>query len=208
VAVGVREALKWEPVRKFGYALVGLLVLLAAAPLAYPPAKTALAKEMDGAAFHGKIIADYITANWPAGSLVALNTAGSTPYFAPQNRYIDMLGLNDTTIARRNPTPRKGNWQFVPGHSKGYGIYVLNRRPDYIIAGPANGAQMHRPWFLSEWEIQGSARFEREFDGHVVDIRVDTVPGFDRYKDSQSGLLRFYYYQRKAPRPPVETAPK
>lgn len=34
------------------------------------------------------------------GSLVALNTAGSTPYFAGQHCYIDMLGLNDPRFAQ------------------------------------------------------------------------------------------------------------
>ena len=46
----------------------------------------------DGAAYTGTIVGKYISKAWPSGSLVALCTAGATPYYATQHRYIDMLG--------------------------------------------------------------------------------------------------------------------
>ena len=106
--------------------------------------------------------------------LVAANIAGSIPYFSDMN-FIDMLGLNDYTIAQRNISYDYGSffkaavdvkkiftvqgrseiihnitenylpWQLIPGHGKGDGQYVLSRKPDYIIIGPAEGDI--KPWF-------------------------------------------------------------
>jgi len=37
-------------------------------------------------------------------------------------------------------------WQLIPGHGKGYGKYVLSRKPEYIIIGLAEGDT--KPWFF------------------------------------------------------------
>ena len=107
----------------------------------------------------GTIIGKYIDATWPKGSLVALNVAGATPYFAPEHRFLDMLGLNDPAIARRHPVLRCTEWQNRPGHAKGDGAYVLARRPDFIIIGPAMGAAAEEGLFLGEVELSESAEF-------------------------------------------------
>ena len=113
----------------------------------------------DPASFVGTIVGKYISEAWPAGSLIALNTAGSTPYYAESNRYIDMLGLNDPTIAKRKIKKIVTPWQKVPGHLKGDGGYVLSRHPDYIIMGPAEGTISSKPWFLSDFELNYDQRF-------------------------------------------------
>ena len=53
----------------------------------------------DVAAYYGKYVGMYMQQNWPENALVACNTAGSTPYYSGL-RFIDMLGLNDYTIAK------------------------------------------------------------------------------------------------------------
>ncbi len=152
---------------------------------------------MDLAAFLGKIVGEYISQTWPEGSLIALNTAGSTPYFAPKNRYIDMLGLNDPHIARRKIVKRKLPWQSVPGHLKGDGLYVLSREPDYIIVGPANGTEIDNPMFLSDLEMMQETKFLNLYEVHAVRINIVHVSGYKDYLVTLPGELIFTYYKRK-----------
>ncbi len=173
------------------------VLLLCTGQLFFPSQSYQRAKFRDGAAFLGEQVGEYINANWPAGSVVALNTAGSTPYFAPKLRFIDMLGLNDTTIARRTNVPMRTKMQEWPGHQKGDGLYVLSRKPDYIIIGPANGDYANNfPWFLSDYELGGSEQFLREYEPVKVIISA-TADGYKNYTESVLGALRFVYYQRK-----------
>ena len=148
----------------------------------------------DPASFVGTIIGKHISRAWPAGSLVALNTAGSTPYYASGHRYIDMLGLNDRHIARRRIEKIELPWQRVPGHLKGDGAYVLDRRPDYIIVGRAEGTAISEPWFLSDLEMGRDPRFARDYVPREVRLgpRGEVVAG---------GGIRFLYYQRLARQP-------
>ena len=102
------------------------LHILSAVLLAFQiPALEERTRKPDPAAFVGRIIGGYIAENWPPGSSVALNTAGSIPYYSPGNSYIDMLGLNDPQIARRpvedrglplaeNPGAPQGGWSLRP----------------------------------------------------------------------------------------------
>jgi arabinofuranosyltransferase len=144
----------------------------------------------DAASYNGTIVGRYIAKNWPAGSLVALNTAGSTPYYAGQNTYIDMLGLNDAHISRRRVETIDLPWQELPGHGKGDGLYVLSRKPDYIIVGPSEGTEIGKPWFLSDLEMGLSQDFYRNYE--MVQIHLN--PRGDELK---RGGLVFTYYKRK-----------
>lgn len=125
---------------------------------------------MDAAAFVGSLVGKYIAATWPPGALVALHTAGSTPFFAPDLGFIDMLGLNDRAIAHRTPIPMRTRWQTIPGHAKGDGAYILRRAPSYIVAGPAEGALVNAPWFLSDAELAESLDFQRCYVVETADI--------------------------------------
>ena len=120
---------------------------------------------------------------------MALNTAGSTPYYATRHRYIDMLGLNDRHIAKRLVWKTELAWQNVPGHLKGDGDYVLSRCPDFIIAGPAEGADISRPWFLSDLEMSRDPRFAQNYQKHQVKLN----PQGERVE--QDGRV-FTFYQR------------
>jgi len=181
---------------------VGLLMpagvlFLSAYQLVEPGPHTGAARQIDPTVFVGRIIARQIVADWPPGSLIALNTAGSVPYYAPQNRYIDMLGLVDTVIARREVSSRKTlPRERVPGHEKGDGRYVVSRRPDYIILGPTWGQPSWSPYFRSDAEIAGSQEFRRGYKKYEVPIDVTVYPDYARYRATRKGKLTFTYYQR------------
>lgn len=145
----------------------------------------------DSAAHGGTVVGKYIAEQWPANSLIALSTAGSTPYFAKSNRYIDLLGLNDATISRRKINKIQLRHQHLPGHLKGDGAYVLSRQPDYIILGPAVGTSADDPWFLSDLELNLLPEFHKEYsvnelyldkNGKQVEKREDSIYLFTYYK--------------------------
>lgn len=120
--------------------LLGLgLVVASSLQLAGAP------ERIDSAAYVGALIGRHIHNRWPAGTVVALNTAGSTPYFAPRYTYIDMLGLNDRRIATRPVRQARLPWQRVPGHAKGDGAYVLAppRHPHPRPGGGHRGPPAH-----------------------------------------------------------------
>ncbi len=146
-------------------------------------------REQDGAARVGTMVGRYIGQAWPPGSLVALNSAGSTPYYAAAHRYIDMLGLNDAAIARRRVETVELPWQRVPGHLKGDGNYVLSRHPDFIILGPAEGAFASDPWFLSDLELSRDPRFEQAYAAFYVCLDKNG-------RETSEGGLLFIFYQR------------
>lgn len=155
------------------------------------------AEKMDAAAFVGSIVGKYIARTFPTGSLIALNTAGSAPYYAINMQFIDMLGLNDRTIARRKITNRVLPWQFTPGHEKGDGKYVLSRSPDYIIIGYAEGNLITQPIFLSDLEIGQEDSFYANYQLQEVKLDVSKIPGYQNYTATASGTLTFRYYKRK-----------
>ena len=130
----------------------------------------------------GERVGRYIGRTWPKGSVVALNTAGSTPYFATEHRYIDMLGLNDPHIAKRKIDSLRLNNQYVPGHAKGDGAYVLSQEPDYIILGPAKGISIRVPWFLSDLEMQSDPRFRQFYRIHRDSIADFLFTYYSRVK--------------------------
>jgi hypothetical protein len=179
-------------------------------------------KVQDPAAYMGKFVGLYIKKHWPANATVASNTAGSIPYFSDMN-FIDMLGLNDYTIAQRNMSYEYGSflkeimdikklltfqgrseiirnitkgylpYQLVPGHGKGDGRYVLSRKPDYIIIGSSDGAEV--PSFLGDREILNSTDFQKNYHLKKIPIRIyDQFYTF--YWATKTGILNFRYYER------------
>lgn len=143
----------------------------------------------DKASQVGTIVGKYIAAEWPEGSLIALSTAGSTPYYAENYYFIDMLGLNDAHIAKRPVTKIELDWQKKPGHLKGDGAYVLARQPDFIIAGPARGTVVEKPWFLSDLELSRIPAFKTDYEMHTVTIKTAD-------RNFEKGSLVFTFYKR------------
>lgn len=167
-----------------------------------PSEELSMAKHRDQAAYVGAIIGKYISSDFSKGSTIALNTAGSTPFFAPEHRFIDMLGLNDPTIAKRKDVEMRLPLQKYPGHEKGDGDYVLRRKPDYIIIGPAEGTDVSKPWFLSDLEISENNSFYRDYERKSKVIDVAHEKGFQNYRVTHTGKLTFIYYQRRIQRHP------
>lgn len=182
--------------RRSLWATLGIAVL-SCAQLALPHEIVNRARITDGAAFIGRIVGEYIEQNWPKGSLIALNTAGSTPYYAPDLRFIDMLGLNDTTIARRKDVSMVAFYQWVPGHEKGDGKYVLSRNPDAIIAGGSNGDVVKNLWFLTEYELVRLPEFTGRYQIQGIMLPTTSYPGYENYRETRSGTLKFVYYGKK-----------
>lgn len=153
----------------------------------------ALSIPAHGGAEAGEIIGNYISEEWPDDSLVALNVAGATPYFAPNHRFVDMLGLNDSVIARRDPVPMRTEWQNKPGHAKGDGAYVLSREPDYIILGGGFGADAADGWFLGDVELAESPEFSRCYRRET-----ETLTDPERYTSGPLfwSEVEFIYYRR------------
>lgn len=142
----------------------------------------------DATSVVGTHVGEYIRDHWKPESVVALNTAGSTPYVADSMEYIDMLGLNDLAIARRKDVPREGPWLHTIGHLKGDAASVLARHPDYIIVGPADGTTVQRRekvFFLGDYELANSAEFLRDYHACSVALADDIT--FTFYKKVSLG---------------------
>jgi hypothetical protein len=171
-------------------------VVAGAALLILQPCYFAKQEIVDPAEVVGTIVGRHIADKWAPGTLVALHTAGSTPYFAPAYVYIDMLGLNDAHIARRQVEPVRSRWQRLPGHTKGDGRYVIERDPDIIIAGPAEGTTIDRPWFLSDFEMARLPGFHERYRLRVDRIDLRRLEAPRRLDREQPDFMTFTYYER------------
>jgi len=127
----------------------------------------------DRAAEAGRTLGRILEQQLPPGTLIAAATAGSIPYFAPSLRFIDTLGLNDRAIAARRAPLGRTLWQAIPGHTKGWGEYVLQLRPEVILLGPVGGTLglEFRSWFLSDYELVLHPAFYARYTPWVFGLR-------------------------------------
>ena len=159
--------------------LPGLVLALAAAlvPQAWDPQIRAC-RQADGASTYGRAVGAWLRGAVPPATVVATNAAGALPYVSGLP-VIDMLGLCDRTIARSRPDVR----QWV-GHERGDGASVLERRPDLIVLGGAEGAL--EPWpFPGDQQLFAAAAFHAEY-----------VPMRARVRDPK-GDFDFQFYCRR-----------
>lgn len=131
--------------------------------------------------YTGLRIGRFLRETLPPGSLLATSTGGSIPYTSGLP-IVDMMGLNDVTIASRRDLPPE--WK---GIEKGDGRYVLSRRPDFIQLGSFLGSAT--PLFLSGIELYAEEAFHRDYE--LVEYPVE--PGT---------TLRLYR-RRARPAPPL-----
>ena len=96
------------------------------------------------------------TAFGPVSPLLAVDAAGSIPYYSGLPT-LDMLGLTDRTIATRRPADFGQGWM---GHELGDGKYVLDREPDLIIFGGTHG---QAPIFRGGKEMVADPRFLKRY---------------------------------------------
>jgi len=152
--------------------------------------------QRNATAFVGAAVGRHLAEHLRPGSLVALNTAGSTPFHAPGLRYLDMLGLNDAHIARRQVTVLRAPGQRMPGHAKGDGDYVLAQQPDVVILGPSQGVTAAEPWFLSDLEIAQNPAFPKRYRLRRALLDVRDQPGFEDFEATRGGAVAFTWYER------------
>jgi hypothetical protein len=91
--------------------------------------------------------AKWLEANAPADTMITVYPAGSVPYYAPQHRFLDVLGKNDRHIGHL-PTYAS----LAIGHNRFDFDYVYNvRKPD--IAFPDRGCgDFEAPRYMREAE--------------------------------------------------------
>jgi len=141
-----------------------------------------------------KEVGAWLRAHASRDATIAVIPAGAIPYVS-KLRAIDMLGLNDATIALREmPALASG----LPGHEKFDVDYVLSRRPEIILLGVYGLDPKPRPaWELvhysyeAEWRMLDSPRFGDEYRLQ----RGKTPSGY------------FPYFVRGTSSPPAASAP-
>ncbi len=117
--------------------------------------------------------------HFPPDTVIAVNAAGSVPYFSGFEA-IDMLGLNDTHIAHRK-MPDMGRGKA--GHEKGDGAYVLAAKPDVIQLGSSLGRKT--PLFVSGREMYRSQEFQESYE--LRSYRLPSGQNLWLYERKESG---------------------
>ena len=95
----------------------------------------------------GQEVGRYFAETFEEDDLIAVNTAGSLPY---ESRLptVDMLGLTDAAIARHPVYIISPLWA---GHRRGWGEYVLEKRPRTIVW--YNSAGLAEPHYLGDHQL-------------------------------------------------------
>lgn len=120
-------------------------------------------------------------------ALVAANAVGALGYYSDL-RILDMLGLNNASIARHGS---KDPEQF-PGHQVGDGRYVLSREPDYIIPygiKPIYRVDQTAPYFVGDRELASLPEFHAEYEAITIELNNDV----EEYGGQEASL-----FQRRA----------
>lgn len=113
--------------------------------------------------------------------LVAVDAAGGVP-FASRLPCLDLLGLNDRTIAS---TPIPPGQKFRVAHSRGNGAYVQSRQPDLIMFAQPPGKP--QPGFVSGREMEATAQFRRDY--RIVLFDVDQTEASAREQEGPLMVL-------------------
>jgi hypothetical protein len=95
----------------------------------------------------GERVGAWLSEHLASDDLIAVNTAGAVPY-ASDLPAIDMLGLTDAAIAHRPVHVVSTGWA---GHRRGWGAYVVERRPRVVLW--YNSAGLREPFYLSDREL-------------------------------------------------------
>ena len=128
----------------------------------------------------GKRVGEWLTEHLAPDDLIAVNTAGSLPYYSGLPT-IDMLGLTDAQIARRPVFITSKGWA---GHRRGWGAYVLRRRPRVILW--YNSAGSAEPFYLSDHELAADPLFR-----FFYQLRTVTLPPLGGESPGRTAIRRF-----------------
>jgi hypothetical protein len=132
-------------------------------------------------AFVGRHVGAWFRTSLPPDSLIAVNTAGAVPYEAGLPA-IDMLGLTDENIAQRPVFIISTGWA---AHRRGWGEYVLDRRPRAIVWYNAAGSR--EPYYLSDHELADDPFFRFFYEPRFV-----SLPGETDARGSDRVVARFF----------------
>jgi arabinofuranosyltransferase len=125
--------------------------------------------------------------------LLAVDAAGALPFWS-RLPALDMLGLNDSYIAKHPPI------QFGYGgigHELGDGAYVLRRKPDLIAFCNASGTPI--PCFLSGKQMVATPSFHQEYRRVQYGHEASAGTLFVRFS---SGPMAAQWSQNEAKIPP------
>lgn len=153
----------------------------------------------DPAAVFGAIMGDFLNRTEPEPLLIAVATAGSTPYFATHHRFIDTLGLNDPHIAKSDASTVIAEAMNIPGHAKGDGAYVLNRQPDIIVYGTATGLPSDIPIFRTDFQLNELPEFAQCYELEVHDTDRQPIAGLWN-PEMEERLFKLMIYRRTCPK--------
>lgn len=117
---------------------------------------------------------EYLKTRLGPHDLIAVNTAGSLPYYA-ERPALDMLGLTDPVIARRPIYIVSEGWA---GHRRGWGEYVLSRRPKVILFYNAAGSR--EPFYMGDHELADNPLFRFFYQLRTVSLPSRAAPGDER----------------------------
>ena len=113
----------------------------------------------------GAAVGRWLAGRLPADAVIAVNTAGSLPYYSNLPA-IDTLGLTDESIARRPVFIVSPGWA---GHRRGWGEYVIARRPRVLLWYNSAGAR--EPYYLGDHELA-----ENPFFRFFYRLKTATLP--------------------------------
>ena len=138
--------------------LVGVAALaLASLAWALVGPRAAHAVRADRIARVGQQVGRYLARQWPAGSVLAVNTVGALPHAAGLPT-VDMLGLTDAHVARSTTRSTLGH---NPAHAAANGPYVLSRRPVVVVFGNTTGSRT--PLYQSGVDLGRQPAFSRDY---------------------------------------------
>lgn len=164
----VAEAASW--LSRFGGRLPAGAAALALVPVALwaghddPEVERARLERWE---WHGKVVGKLLRRAFASSRpLLAADAAGCLPFFSGLPS-LDLLGLNDSYLAKHPPPGFGDGWI---GHELGDGAYVLRRQPDLLLfCTPLGSAQ---GCFRSGKELVASPEFQRDY----TPVRFETPP--------------------------------
>lgn len=137
-------------VRRGSFVLALLAVHLAANLASEEPYRAFVAHRTTGV---GLAVGRHLAGRFGPDERIAVNTAGALPYASGQPT-IDMLGLVDREIARHPVYVVSLGWA---GHRRGWGEYVLSRRPRVVVW--YNSAGLAEPHYLGDHQLAENPYF-------------------------------------------------
>jgi hypothetical protein len=158
VGEGLRSLLATE--RRLGLAASGIALLACVSfhrlGRANPEIKRALHERWE---WDAAVVGPFLERHFgKAGALLAVEAAGALPFYAKLPA-LDLLGLNDRTLARERP-PDFGKGYI--GHELGSGRYVRERAPDLIAFQNTVGTR--EPGYRSGRELVATRWFKERYE--------------------------------------------